>query len=112
MVIWVLCLIDVVCADTYAVRHLPKVAWVFVVLLLPLVGSLLWIGIGRPEGARFGGASTRGPAPTTAFPEYERPGRQLATNSAADEEFLRRCRERAEAQRRTYREQQRRADDA
>jgi hypothetical protein len=40
------------------------------------------------------------------FPEYNRPGRFAATNPDDDEEFLRRCRERAEEQRRKGRENQ------
>ena len=40
------------------------------------------------------------------FPEYDRPGRAAATSPEADEEFLRKVRERAEEQRRAYREQQ------
>ncbi len=34
------------------------------------------------------------------FPEYDKPGRFIPEDPAADEEFLRRCRERAEQQRR------------
>jgi hypothetical protein len=43
-----------------------------------------------------------------SFPEYDRPGRAMATNPDDDEAFLRGLRERAEEQRRTYREKQRR----
>jgi hypothetical protein len=41
---------------------------------------------------------------TSAFPEYDRPGRFAATDPGADDEFLRKCRERAEEQRRKARE--------
>ncbi|PTR31701.1 phospholipase D-like protein [Rhodococcus sp. OK519] len=102
MVLWIVCLVDVIVADEHAVRNIPKVGWVIVVLLLPLIGSVLWLVAGRPEG---GYAAPRRPAAPSEFPEYDRPGRQYAQNSAADEEFLRRCRERAEAQRRAGREQ-------
>ncbi|QCQ91950.1 PLDc N-terminal domain-containing protein [Rhodococcus sp. SGAir0479] len=108
MVLWVFCLVDVIVADEYAVRNIPKVAWVVVVLLLPLVGSVLWLVVGRPES---GSAPARRPAQSTPFPEYERPGRHIAQTSADDEEFLRRCRERAEEQRRIAREQRRAQSD-
>jgi hypothetical protein len=49
--------------------------------------------------------------PATAFPEYDRPGRAAAVDAEADEEFLRRCRERAEEQRRRAREQAEREDE-
>lgn len=105
MVLWVGCLVDVICAEEHRVRHLPKTLWLIIVILLPLVGSLLWLFVGRPVGA----VRAR-PSATTGFPEYERPGRQVAQSTETDEEFLRRCRERAEEQRRIAKEQQRRDD--
>ena len=44
------------------------------------------------------------------FPEYDRPGRAAAVNPEDDEDFLRKVRERAEDQRRRYRESQRDED--
>ncbi|PZH19120.1 hypothetical protein C1I97_03045 [Streptomyces sp. NTH33] len=29
------------------VRHLPKVAWVFIILLFPIVGSIVWLAAGK-----------------------------------------------------------------
>lgn len=37
------------------------------------------------------------------FPEYNRPGRAAGHSVESDEEFLKRCRERAEEQRRRHR---------
>lgn len=108
MVLWVGCLVDVICAQEHQVRHLPKTVWLLVVILLPLVGSVLWLFVGRPDAAVGGRRSVS----LSGFPEYDRPGRQVAQDSETDEEFLRRCRERAEAQRRIAKEQQRRADGA
>ncbi|AUH67494.1 MULTISPECIES: PLD nuclease N-terminal domain-containing protein [Gordonia] len=92
--IWVAALIDVIIADEFRVRHLPKVAWVLIVILIPLAGSLVWFLVGRPEG----GAPV--PPRTTGFPEYERPEYKAAIAAREEEEFRRRVRERAEAQRR------------
>ncbi|RVW05305.1 PLD nuclease N-terminal domain-containing protein [Rhodococcus xishaensis] len=102
IILGVVCLVDVIVAEEHAVRNLPKVAWVVVVLLMPLIGSALWIVAGRPAG---GFAPRRPLAPPSGFPEYDRPGRHVAQRSEEDEEFLRRCRERAEEQRRIAREQ-------
>lgn len=104
MVVWVLCLIDVIRADEHQVRHLPKMLWLMIVIILPLVGSMLWVLLGRPDDGVWNRPTT------TAFPEYDRPGRHVAQQSETDEEFLRRCRERAEEQRRVAREQQRRQE--
>ncbi len=100
----VFCVIDVITSRDDEVRHLPKIGWLVLVLLFPLVGSVAWLVAGRPsKGSRRARPYER-QAPE--FPEYDRPGRAAATNTEADEEFLRRCRERAEEQRRKHREQQ------
>jgi len=101
--LWIFCLVDVITTDDSSCRNLPKLTWLLVVLLLPLVGSIIWLVAGRPE---HGGRVARGryERETPAFPEYDRPGRFAATSADDDAEFLRQCRERAEAQRKTARE--------
>jgi hypothetical protein len=93
LVLWLYCLFDVITTPDPLCRNLPKLGWLVIVLLFPLVGSIVWLVAGRPERAQ-------APARPGAFPEYDRPGRFAATNPDDDEEFLRRCRERAEEQRR------------
>lgn len=103
LVLWIFCVFDVITSRGDGVRHLPKWGWLVLVLLFPLVGSLVWLLAGRPRRRTARGRSLERQAP--AFPEYDRPGRAAAVDPAADEEFLRRCRERAEEQRRRHREQ-------
>ena len=103
LALWVFCLIEVISSDEGAIRNLPKLGWVVIVLLFPLAGSIAWLVAGRPAG------SPRTPRYERAmpqYPEYDRPGRAAGTSPEADEEFLRKVRERAEQQRRAYREQQ------
>ena len=106
LVLMVWCLVEAIGTEESRVRHLPKVAWILLILFFPLAGSIAWLAAGRPQAA----GARPGSAP--AFPEYDRPGRAAATDPAADEAFLRQVRERAEEQRRRYdaqrREQQRR----
>lgn len=102
-VLWVFCFIQAVTSRPEQVRNLPKVAWVLLVLFFPLIGSVAWLVAGRPVSARPRRSAYDRPA--TAFPEYDRPGRAAALDAESDEEFLRRCRERAEEQRRRAREQ-------
>lgn len=106
--LWVFCLVDVIGSDAARVRNLPKVAWVVLILIFPLVGSIAWLVVGRPEGA-----ARRSPyeRPVPDFPEYDRPGRAAAADPAKDAEFLRQIRERAEQQRRAYEEQRSRDHD-
>ena len=40
-------LVDIIKRDDAQVRYLPKMAWIVIVILLPLIGSLLWFAIGR-----------------------------------------------------------------
>lgn len=47
----VYCLIDCVRADEDGIRGLPKMVWVFVILLFPLAGGLGWLIAGRPARA-------------------------------------------------------------
>ena len=40
-------MVDIIRRDDAQVKYLPKMAWVIIVILLPLIGSLLWFAIGR-----------------------------------------------------------------
>ncbi|WP_244930537.1 PLD nuclease N-terminal domain-containing protein [Nocardioides sp. W7] len=105
LVLWVYCLVDVIGTRDDSVRHLPKWAWIVLVLLFPFVGSVAWLLAGRPAKAR---PLTREQGAAPGFSEYERPGRFAAADPEKDEEFLRQVRERAEQQRRAYEEKKRR----
>ncbi|WP_260430793.1 PLD nuclease N-terminal domain-containing protein [Nocardioides sp. LS1] len=97
--LWVYCLIDVISTPEARMRNLPKVVWVLLVLIFPLVGSIAWLVAGRAEtNARRSAHEREAPG----FPEYDRPGRAAPADPAKDEEFLRQVRERAEEQRRRH----------
>jgi hypothetical protein len=97
----VYCLIDVIGRSSDEIRNLPKLWWIVLVLLFPLVGSIAYLAAGRPLGPRRPSAHERA---VPEYPEYDRPGRAAATRAESDEEFLRKVRERAEEQRRRHRE--------
>ncbi len=40
-------LVDIIRRDDAQVRFLPKMGWIVIVILLPLIGGLLWFAIGR-----------------------------------------------------------------
>lgn len=105
--LWVYCLIDVITTDESLCRNLQKTWWILIVLFLFDVGAVIWLIAGRPwPSSSTSNLPYRGNT-GDGFTEYERPGRSAATSSEADEEFLRRCRERAEEQRRRYRDERR-----
>ena len=98
--LWVFCLVQLISTPGDRVRHLPKVAWVLLVLFFPLIGSIAWLVAGRPQKSASRRSAYEREQPQ--FPEYDRPGRAAAGDPAKDEEFLRRVRERAEEQRKRY----------
>jgi hypothetical protein len=110
LLVWLFCIIDVIMTPAGEARHLPKLLWLAVVLLLGAIGAAIWLLVGRPwpggaplerwlgGGRRTADGTWDRPAP--GFPEYDRPGRFAATNPDDDEAFLARVRERAESQRR------------
>jgi hypothetical protein len=108
--LWVFCLVEAIGSPSDRVRNLPKVAWVLLILFFPFVGSIAWLLAGRPESAAARHSAHERQAP--GFPEYERPGRAAAVDPEKDAEFLRRVRERAEAQRQAYEAQRKREREA
>jgi hypothetical protein len=107
LVILVVALIDIISTDTSLVRGMPKLGWVLLVVVVPLIGALLWLAFGRPVAderpRHVSGAASE-------FPEYDRPGRHIPQDPDADREFLQQLRDRAEQQRQAAREQQREAE--
>ena len=49
LILWIYCIYDAVTTDESIVRHLPKVAWILIVIFLGDIGSLLWLALGRPR---------------------------------------------------------------
>lgn len=88
----VVALIDCLSVEEGEIRALPRVAWVFIILLFSPVGGVAWFVAGRPQrsGARAGVWR-----PGNGFPESERP-RDLAPDD--DPEFLRRLASRDHAE--------------
>lgn len=77
-------LISLLSVEEGEIRGLPKIAWVIVILLFPLIGSIAWFLAGRPATAPSRPDSWR---PGSGFPEAERPRRPVAPDD--DPEFLR-----------------------
>ena len=99
---WLYVLFDTIGSDAGSVRLFPKPVWVFVVLLLPKVGAMLWFLLGRPSREALTASVPSGRQST--FPDHDHSHRARATPGEEEEDFLRRCRERAEEQRRRARE--------
>jgi len=92
----VYCVLSVVTTPEADVQHLPKMVWLVLVVVLPLVGGIAWLVAGRPSGPARSVPykGNRGvPSP------YDRPGRATAASPEDDAAFLQQLRERADAQR-------------
>jgi hypothetical protein len=92
LVLWLYCLLDAITSDQDAVRTLPKVAWVLIVLFTFELGAVLWLVFGRPRRAVAGSTGTPGRGRSEAwsgtirpFPTGGRPGQRAPDD---DPEFL------------------------
>jgi hypothetical protein len=86
LAVLVVALIDCLASDEYEIRALPKVVWVFIILLFSPIGGIVWFVAGRPVRAGTGGRQEVW-RPGAGFPEATRPGRQVAPDD--DPDFLR-----------------------
>lgn len=55
--------IECLMTPKHQVRAFPKTAWILIVLLVPLVGALLWLFLGRARSRRAGGSGGRPAGP-------------------------------------------------
>jgi hypothetical protein len=103
--LWIFCVVDAITTPEDQVRNLPKLAWVFIVLLFLDIGAIAWLVGGRPWTKVPANRPTGGMRART--PGYS--GRasvpRRATNPDDDEEFLASLRKRADEQRRRAQDQ-------
>jgi hypothetical protein len=58
--LWLYCIVDVIASDEILIRSLPKMAWLFIVIILPDIGSIAWLALGRPQYAGWRPGDTEG----------------------------------------------------
>ncbi|NGM11976.1 PLD nuclease N-terminal domain-containing protein [Verrucosispora sp. WMMA2044] len=87
VVLAVCALISCLSAEEDGIRHLPRIAWLLIILFFPLVGSIAWFVAGR-ERKPVGGSTSWAPGARPA--ERHRP---VAPDD--DPEFLRSIEERS-----------------
>jgi len=87
VVVWLYALFDAISSDADQVRNLPKLAWVFIILILDVVGAALWFIAGRPRAvARPGGLPYKGNVGRRPLPPPAHGGQRAPDD---DPEFLR-----------------------
>lgn len=92
----VYCVLNVITTPESQVRNLPKMFWLLLVIVIPVVGGIAWLVAGRPVAA---GGDLPYKGNRGIPPEYDRPNRAAAQSPDDDEAFLRDLRRRADAQR-------------
>lgn len=103
--VWIFCVVDVITTPENLVRGLPKLAWVFIVLLFMDIGAIAWLIFGRPwTKVPANRPAGRGPAATSRYGGRSATAPRRASNPDDDEEFLASLRKRAEDQRRHTRD--------
>lgn len=74
LILWIYCIVDVLATKSRSMQSLPKAVWLPVVVLVPILGSIAWLLLGRPEGARLAPGSEAqrqtGPAAPDDSPEF------------------------------------------
>ena len=56
--LWIFCIFDVISSEPELVRNLPKLVWLLIVIVVPDVGSIAWLILGRPRGAALSPGAT------------------------------------------------------
>ena len=83
----VIALISCLSAEEFEIRALPRIAWVFLILLFSPIGAIAWFVAGRPaRPVRLSNGTTWRPG--SGFPEQERPRRTAPLAPDDDPEFL------------------------
>jgi hypothetical protein len=100
--LWIFCIIDVITTPDGDCRNLPKLVWLLIVLIVPDIGSIVWLVAGRNWNRQPANLAYKGNRGTAS------PSTRRATNPDDDEDFLADLRARAEEQRRRAREAQQR----
>lgn len=90
------CMVECLQTPRHQVRVLPKAAWVFIILLLPLLGPGLWLAFGKARG-RSAAPQRRGPAAPDDDPEFLR---RVEVERRQQQRREEEARKRAEEQRR------------
>ncbi|GAB3255544.1 PLD nuclease N-terminal domain-containing protein [Arthrobacter pigmenti] len=62
--------IDCIMSDSAKVRGVPKPAWIAIIVLVPVIGALLWLVLGRPSGTASAQQTRRHPTAPDDDPNF------------------------------------------
>lgn len=94
-------LIDCIMSKAHEVRSISKTAWLFTIVLLPVIGAILWFLFGRPtHGPEPKPRAVRHPTAPDDDPEFLRNLEIRRRQKAKEEELKRREQELADREKR------------
>jgi hypothetical protein len=96
LVIFVYGLVDVIRTDGRLTRGISKPAWIVVMIVLPVVGAILWLLIGRPRGSSPQQQSQRHPTAPDDDPDFLR-NLEARRRNQAEAERLKRLKDEMDA---------------
>jgi hypothetical protein len=73
LVLWVWAILDVIATEAELCRNLPKGVWLILVLIIPDIGSIAWVLLGRPEKGSWRPGSTDYSAPRRPIAYEDQP---------------------------------------
>jgi hypothetical protein len=88
-VFWIWAILDVVVAERHAVRNLPKLLWLVIVLLFSALGAGAWVAFGRPNRASRARQTTdsvaqRRPIGVEDLPQFSAPTTAMSDRRSAE----------------------------
>lgn len=63
LILWIFSVFDVIASEESLVRNLPKTVWLLLVILVPPIGPISWLILGRPQNVKFRPGATEYRAP-------------------------------------------------
>lgn len=69
LAVMIFAIVDAVTSDNWRIRFMPKVAWVLLIVFLPLIGSILWFVLGKERTVAVDHGSFGDPRRHEALPE-------------------------------------------
>lgn len=71
LAVMIFALVDIITSDEWRIKHLPKVAWAIIVILLPMIGSIIWFVLGKERVVGSAAAPVSRPASIDVEPDLD-----------------------------------------
>lgn len=99
LVVFVYGLVDLIRTDKRLTRGISKTAWIFVQILLPVVGAILWFLIGRPRATDTAPVAYSHPVAPDDDPDFLR-NLEIRRRNQAEADRLKRLKDQLDAKER------------